>query len=462
MDYRTYSVWNPALRADGSPMSPQPVAGDHLRPVVKVPSLLATALTTLVDRAWEWIQGVARWLVGGVEVVQRLLEYMGWLPAVPASVVTTTAGVAQPIHASASWAMKSAAEWSAFGVDSTSYAATVPSSPPPGSVVQSSSPEVSATESPGEVVPAKEEHENAPAVEESTPSLNLARAWLRATNPLQDADPSTDDVAWDEIPVGEVQRILCVAVSARARPSPGVNPDCERDCLGDWLGAVADIAFGDPVDRLHWLSEIAPTLVRHGIDNSRRGELIGAAADWLGEVPWRGPRAVFRALQVLEGIATSGIDPAGTLLERAGEVWRDHSWPRMRADDAENLLKVGVKRMTVALGRRDGPCARMYAQLILAIAPACYVDVAERLTWFARAVARPVGSAGLDGSPVRDVLTGGLGRWFEALARGSTCGAVDVVLEWWNSPMGACTDEASIAGWLSAARPGPSDRVLNE
>ncbi len=134
----------------------------------------------------------------------------------------------------------------------------------------------------------------------------------------------------------------------------------------------------------------------------------------------------------------------------------------MRADDADKLLKVGVTRMTVALTRRDGPRARMYAHLILALAPVSYVNVAERLTWFARAVARPVGIADVDGSPVRDVLTGGLGRWFEALARGSTYGAVDVVLEWWNSPMGACTHEASIAGWLSAVRPGPNDRVLTD
>jgi hypothetical protein len=171
---------------------------------------------------------------------------------------------------------------------------------------------------------------------------------------------------------------------------------------------------------------------------------------------------VLGALRLMERMAASGIDPGGTLFEEAGAVWGERAWPRMRAGDAAELLQVSVTQMTSALARRDGPRARMFAFLVLALAPACYVDVADRLTWFAQAVAQPVGVAGLDGSPVCDVLTTGVGRWFEALSRGSTCDAVEVVLAWWQVPLGACTHEAPTARWISQVRPDPDDRVVHE
>jgi hypothetical protein len=309
----------------------------------------------------------------------------------------------------------------------------------------------------GIVDPPHEGHQNAPVVEEEepAPNLDLARAWLLATHPLRDTDVSVEEVAWDEIPLDEVRGILSAAVSTRARACRGVRPGCERDILGDWLGTVATIAYVDPGDRLRWMAALAPNLARHGISDDRRDELLGTVAGWLREINLRDPGAVLGALRLVERIAASGIDPGGTLFEEAGPVWGERAWPRMPAGDATELLQVSVTQMTAALTRRDGPRARMFAYLLLALASACHVHVADRLRWFAQAVARPVGVAGLDSSPVRDVLTAGVGRWFAALSRRSTCDAVEVVLAWWQVPLGACTHEATIARWISQARPDP-------
>ncbi len=449
MDDHTFPTW--ILRTQGQVPLPavHPPVSACPGPV-RVPSLVETALRSLAEWLHEWAVKIARGVLLGVEFFRRFLGAAELQPTasvkeIPPTVVTPpTWGVTARYRSPAVYAAPPVPANDPLPPVPAQVASCAPfqAEPPPPQVETRALLDANGVQS---------------AMEEAhAPNLNLARAWLRATNPLQDTESSADDVAWEEIPTDEVRSILIAAVFARARSGESFNSGCERDGLGVWLGDVADIAFDDPVDRLHWLSEIAPALVRHGIDNDRRAELIGAATGWLGEVPGKGPRAVFGALHVVERIAISGIDPAGTLLERAGEVWRDHSWRRMRADAAEKLLKVGVTRMTVALARRDGPCARMYAHLILALAPVSYVDVADRLRWFATAVARPVGTTGVDGSPVRDVLTEGVGRWFEALPRESTCAVIEVVIAWWGSPMGACTHEASIARWISEARPDPA------
>ena len=467
MDYRTYSVWTLPPQSEVFPRSLHPVACNRPSPA-GVPSALETGIVAMIKTGWEWIRGIARWLIGGVEFAQRFLAQLGRLSATRTPIARPAVVVPQSLHVSPSvWALTSAREWADFGRGSTSDTASVPPSPP--SVVQSSESASTPSASLSVIVdPPHEGHQNAPVVEEEEPAANpdLARAWLLATHPLRDADVSVEEVAWDEIPLDEVRGILSAAISTRARACHGVRPGCERDVLGDWLGTVATIAYVDPGDRLRWMATLAPTLARHGISDDRRDELLGTVAGWLREIDLREPGAVLGALRLVERIAASGIDPGGTLFEEAGPVWGERAWPRMRAGDATELLQVSVTQMTAALARGDGPRARMFAYMLLALASACHVRVADRLMWFAQAVARPVGVAGLDGSPVRDVLTAGVGRWFEALSkqRRSTCDAVDVVLAWWQVPLGACTHEAPMAKWISQARPDPDprDRAAHE
>lgn len=466
MNYPIYSAWASPPQRDVSPRPPLPLVLDRPAPAM-APSLVGCAIAAFIERAREVARAIARGIIRFVEFFQQFLSDLGLLPAAPPPVAPIAAVVAPSLDGSAKrWAM--AAEWADVGRVLPTAAAGVPPVPAPVPapihVAQCSPPDaapIGSTVGPVEPV-GGEVHQDAPMLDEPAPSLDRSRGWLKATNPLRDEEPSTEGVAWGELPVDEVQRILSIAVSTRARTFNGVRPGCERDALTDWLGAVSRIAYNDPVQRLCWMATLAPSLARNGIADDRRGELIEAIVEWLGDVDPRDSRAVLGALHAVERIAASGIDPDGKLFEKVGAGWLRRAWPRMRGGDAGELLRVGVTQMTAALARREASRARMFAHLILAVAPACYVDVAERLTWFARAVARPVGMAGLDGAPVRDVLTGGVGRWFEALARGSTCGAVDVVLEWWASPLGACTHEAPVARWLAAARPGPSNRVLNE
>lgn len=447
MDDHAFPSWT--LRPQGQVSLPtvDPPVSVRTSPV-RVPPPVETTLRSLAEWLHEWAMKIARGVLVGVEFFRQFLG--------PAELLSmTSAKEALPtVVAPLTWGVTAR-----YRSPIVCAAPSVPASdslPPDPAQVASHAPSQAEPTLPVETRALFDANGIQSATEEaSAPNLNLARAWLRATNPLQDTDSSVEGVAWDEIPTDEVRSILIAAVFARARSCQGSNSGCERDGLGVWLGEVADVAFDDPVERLHWMSEIAPALVRHGIDDDRREELIGAAAEWLTQVPWRDPQAVFGALRVVERIANSGIDPAGTLMELAGEVWRDRSGPKMRAEDAEKLSKVGVTRMTVALARRDGPRARMYAHLILTLAVVSYVDVADRLRWFATGVARPVGTTGVDGSPVRDVLTEGVRRWFEALPKESTCAVIEVVIAWWGSPMGACTHEASIAQWISEARPNP-------
>ncbi len=463
MNYPIHCDWASFPQSDVIPRPLRPLVLDRPAPVA-VPSLVGCAIAALIERGRELARAIARGIIKFVELCQQFLVNLGLLPAAPTP-IAPTAVVAPSLDVAAQrWAMTAAAEWADFGCAPPTAATGVPPLPAPMNVVPCSPPDappISSTAGPIDPVRV-EVHQDAPMIDEPAPSLDLSRAWLKATNPLRDDEPSTEGVAWDELPVDEVQGILSIAVSSRARTVHGVRPGCERDVLHHWLGTVSRIAYDDPGQRLHWMATLAPSLARNGIADDRRVELIEAVVGWLDDVDRGDPQAVLGALRAVERIAASGIDPDGNLLEQTGSVWFKRAWPRMCGGDAGELLRVGVTQMTAALARREGSRARMFAHMILALAPACYVDVAERLTWFARAVARPIGLAGLDGAPVRDVLTGGLGRWFETLKRGSTCGAVDVVLEWWSSPMGACTHEASIAGCLSAARPGPSDHVLNE
>ncbi len=265
---------------------------------------------------------IARGVLLGVEFFRRFLGPAVQLP-------TASVGEALPaVVAPPTWGV-TARYRSPVGYAAPSVAASDPLPPAPAPVA-ASAPSHAELPLPVETRALLDANGVQSAAEEApAPNLNLAHAWLRATNPLKDTDSSADDVAWDEIPTDELRSILIAAVFARARSCQGSTSGCERDGLGVWLGEVADIAFDDPVERLHWMSEIAPSLVRHGIDNDRREELIGAAVGWLAEVPWRDPQAVFGALRVVERIANSGIDPADTLLEQAGEVWRDRSGPRM-------------------------------------------------------------------------------------------------------------------------------------
>ncbi|MDO9022110.1 MAG: hypothetical protein Q8S73_41920 [Deltaproteobacteria bacterium] len=462
MNYPIYSAWASPPKGDVSPRPPLPLVLDRPAPAM-APSLVGCAIAAFIERGREVVRAIARGIIRFVGFVQQFLSDRGLPPAAPTPVAPIAAVVARSLDASAQrWAM--AAEWADFGRLLPTAAAGVPPVPAPLNVAQVAPRDAAPIgSSVGPVDPlGVEVHRDAPMLDEPASSLDRSRGWLKATNPLRDEEPSTEGVAWGELPVDEVQRILSIAVSTRARTFNGVRPGCERDALTGWLGTVSRIAYNDPIQRLWWMATLAPSLARNGIADDRRGELIGAVVKWLGDVDPRDSRAMLGALHAVERIAASGIDPDGELFEQVGAAWLKRAWPRMRGGDAGELLRVGVTQMTAALARREGSRARMFAQLILAIAPSCYVDVAERLTWFARAVARPVGMAGLDGAPVRDVLTRGLGRWFEALTRGSTCGAVDVVLEWWASPLGACTHEEPVARWLAAARPGRSDRVLNE
>lgn len=462
MNYPTYSAWASPSKGDVSPRPPLPLVLDRPAPVM-APSLVGCAVAAFIERGREVVRAIARGIIRFVDFMQQFLVTLGLPPAAPTPVAPIAAVVAPSLDASSRrWPM--AAEWSDFGRVLPTAAARVPPVPDPTNVAQCSPPDaapIGSTVGPVEPV-GVEVYQDAPMLDEPAPSLDRSRAWLKATNPLRDEEPSTEGVAWSELPVDEVQRILSIAVSTRARTFNGVRPGCERDALTDWLGTVSRIAYNDPIQRLCWLATLAPSLARNGIADDRRGELIEAVVEWLGDVDPRDSRAVLGALHAVERIVASGIDPDSKLFEQVGAAWFKRAWPRMRGGDAGELLRVGVTQMTAALARREASRARMFAHLILAIAPARYADVAERLTWFARAVARPVGMAGLDGAPVRDVLTGGVGRWFEALGRGPTCGAVDVVLEWWASPLGACTHEEPVARWLAAARPGRSDRVLNE
>gem|GEM_PF-1772237 len=272
-------------------------------------------------------------------------------------------------------------------------------------------------------------------------------------------DAAIEDVAWEEIAAPEVEHILTVAVTTRVGPDRAASPGCERDALGPWLDRVARVAHPDPVERLGWMATLAPALARRSVTEDHRGELLGAAAGWLEEVDRRKPSAVRGALQAVERLATSEFDPAGTLVETVTANWGGCAWPDMPSGDARALLHSFVKGMAAALVRRDGSRARMFAHLLLTLAPAGYALAAERLVWFAKAVASPIGAAALDGSAVRDALTAGVGRWFDELPRGSTCGAAEVVLEWWASPLGACTHEEPVASWLAEALPEPDDRL---
>lgn len=441
----TYSIWWKNLPPEPvTSVSPLHLDPDRASPD-RAPSWAALAPTAPFEQVPETIPAILSAIIAFEEFFRRFVTELGLWPsdldrvAPPAAVVPPSLVASTPV-----WAVEAAREWATSGCTPPPVSSTAALPSAPTTVVQAAPPEA------------------APEVEEAAPNLDLARAWLLATNPLRDDDASTDEVPWDEIPVEEAQRILTVAVSARARTFNGVRPGCEREVLRDWLGRVAKIAHDDPVERLRWMATLAPALARQGISDERREELIGAIAGWLPEVDRRDPQAVVGAFSAIESIATSGIDPVGALLERAGKVWGERAWPTMLADEAGELLRVIVAQMTAALARRDGPRARMFAHALLALAPACFRQSADRLIWFARVVAQPIEAAGLDGSAVRDVLTEGLERWFAALTRGSMCDAVEVVLEWWSSPIGACTHEASIARWLSEACPAPDDPVVHE
>lgn len=464
----TYSIWWELPPEKMTSVSPLQGGSDRPSPD-RALSWAGVAPTAPVATVPEPIRAILLAIIAFEEHVRRLVTDMGlWpydlAPVTPAAAVVPPALVAAPTP----WAVDMAREWASFG--RTAPPVSVTAAPPsaPTTVVQTAPPEPTpvveapAPPEPTPVVQAPAPPEATPVFEEPAPNLDLARAWLLATNPLRDDDVSTDEVPWDEISADEVQRVLTVAVSARARTFNGVRPGCERDVLRDWLGSVARIAYVDPVERLRWMAALAPALARHGINDDRRDELVGAIAGWLLEVDRRDPQAVLGASAAIECIATSGIDPSGALFERAGKAWGARAWPTMRAGEAGALLQVIVAQMTAALARRDGPRARMFAHALLALAPACFRPAADRLIWFARAVAQPIEAAGLDGSAVRDVLTEGLEGWFAALPRGSTCDAAEVVLEWWSSPIGACTHEAPIARWLSEACPDPDDPVMHE
>ena len=435
--------------------APAPLTTQRPSPAEE-PTLVQSILSLLSSWVSEGLAILRRIWVWGIETLQRFLAAVGYLPTLPAPVPTPVV-LQQPGQPAPTW---SGSDWDAYWRASASATA---SSPTP-SAAESASCGPADTVRPGSSGgnadrPASEGHAAPTTVEEPPMRLEQARAWFQATTPLRDPDAAIDDMCWEEIAAPEVQHILTVAVTTRVGPDRAASPGCERDALGPWLDRVARVAHRDPVERLGWMATLAPALARRGITENHRRELLGAAAGRLEEVDRRKPSAVRGALQAVERLATSELDPAGTLVETVTARWGGCAWPEMPAGDARALLRTFVKGMAAALVRRDGSRARMFAHLLLTLAPSGYALAAERLVWFAQAVASPIGAAALDGSAVRDALTAGVGRWFDELPRGSPCGAAEVVLEWWASPLGACMHEEPVARWLAAALPDPDDRL---
>jgi len=426
--YFVYPSAPPRMALAAAPPLPTPLPNP-----VEV-STLQSLLSALMGWVREGIAMLGRACTWGLQALQGLLHSLGLPPpALMPTTVPTPAPIVLPRLQPTIPVVGATSDWAAGG----RAAATVP-------------PKAPSAASPGTAPPGGDTPPEAPATVDA-PSLEQTRAWCFATNPLEAPDAELD---WEEIPVAEVRRMLSVAVSTRVRaggPSPGGEPVA----LGDWLGRVARVAYDKPAERLEWMAIVVPSLVRRDLADSQRSELLTAAVDWLGEVDRRDPRAVLGALKAVQSLTLVGLDPKGTLIETIGATWGEGPWPRMGTSDARTLLEASAERMTAALARRDGPGARMFARVLGALAPAVYSSAAERLTWFARAIARPVGAAALDGAPVRDTLTATVGRWFEALTQESTCGAAEVVLEWWTVPPGACTHEEPVTKWIALARPAP-------
>ena len=212
------------------------------------------------------------------------------------------------------------------------------------------------------------------------------QVWPRPGDPIADVGP---------LVAGAVRDCLRSIVASVVVPS----------ALRQWVAVTARRTFADPVARLDRLAELARALPRCTAPQLPTEDAFGAAGEWISEIDGADTGAHLRGLAALDAIAASGVDPDGRLFSAAAAAWRDRVGSMAVSCDHEPLLTIAAQQMIAALAAGQVERARMFAEVVRAVAPSVHPDPARRSEWLGRAVVRPLRDADVDVGPVRGILT---------------------------------------------------------
>lgn len=214
----------------------------------------------------------------------------------------------------------------------------------------------------------------------------VGQVWPRPGDPIADAGP---------LVAGAVRDCLRSVAASVVVPS----------ALRQWVSVTARRTLADPVARLDRLAELARAMPRFTAAQLPTEDVFGAAGAWISEIDGADTGAHLRALAALDAIAASGVDPDGRLFDAAAAAWRDRVGSMAAPSDHEPLLTITAQQMVAALASGQVERARMFAEVVRAVAPSVHPDPSRRSEWLGRAVVLPLRDADVDVRPVRSALT---------------------------------------------------------
>lgn len=269
----------------------------------------------------------------------------------------------------------------------------------------------------------------------------MLRAWLRSGD-LEDTRRWRDPDSWRGVREEDAQAVLDAAVDLLVQSRLALGS--EGDALPFWIKKVAPLAYGNPRERLEWLSE-------HVAGPSNEGDL-GEVGEVIREVVWRWYREVddlaeqLPALRAIHDIATSGCEPSGEMIESLEGVWRTLVEAGPSPED-EAVVAAAVKA-AIAEAPQGGASADELRWWVTAVAPTMYPDLADRLMWFAETVGRAAGDAPALPDDVVGAATEAVCEWLDALRDGPIGDVAMVVRTFRRTPMGACVEAAEVRACL--------------
>ena len=214
----------------------------------------------------------------------------------------------------------------------------------------------------------------------------VGQVWPRPGDPIADAGP---------LVAGAVRDCLRSVAASVVVPS----------ALRQWVSVTARRTLADPVARLDRLAELARAMPRFTAAQLPTEDVFGAAGAWISEIDVADAGAHLRAFVALDTIAVSGVDPDGRLFGAAAAAWRARVGSMAASCEHEPLLTIAAQQMIVALAAGQVERARMFAEVVRAVAPSVHPDPSRRSEWLGRAVVLPLRDADVDVRPVRSALT---------------------------------------------------------